>query len=362
MIVHSFITSSNERLPEGGWLVVWASVTVLLLSCVLFFELDLRYQGWSPSVSDSAELWSFYRKRASELGDKAIILVGKSRIQVGADLDEIRRMTHLEPVQLAIDGTTPVPVMEDLADDPRITGTIILDFSEDDIQREYTKNKATEWVSYYENAYGKGINTAPYKVLDRKITTFIENHMITRIEGAKPFTVISSLIFSKNELTNYLVLHADRSRDADYSKVRMPDFYAGRVVRHFGKNLFAQQEIPYEIFLERYQRAVALLKHPDNRVFLQGIKGLLDNVHKIENRGGHVIIVRFPTDKLIRDIDHKRYPRTLFWDQLANQHVQTINAEDYQVLSMYDLPDGSHLDFRDKKRFTHELMKIIFKK
>ena len=214
MIVHSFITSSNERLPEGGWLVVWASVTVLLLSCVLFFELDLRYQGWSPSVSDSAELWSFYRKRASELGDKAIILVGKSRIQVGADLDEIRRMTHLEPVQLAIDGTTPVPVMEDLADDPRITGTIILDFSEDDIQREYTKNKATEWVSYYENAYGKGINTAPYKVLDRKITTFIENHMITRIEGAKPFTVISSLIFSKNELTNYLVLHADRSRDA----------------------------------------------------------------------------------------------------------------------------------------------------
>jgi hypothetical protein len=361
MTVHSFITSSNERLPRGGWLAIWTGVTVLFLSCVLFFELDLRYQGWSPSVNDSGELWSYYRKRAAELGNNAIILVGKSRIQVGADLDEIRSITKLEPVQLAIDGTTPVPVMENLANDPRITGTIILELTENDIQRDYSNNKATEWIAYYEHVYVKGSKIEPYRVIDRNIGTLLEKFLVTRIEGAKPYTVISSLIFNKKEFINYLVLHPDRSRDADYGKVKMPDFYAARVVRQFGKNLFGQQVIPYEVFLEVYSRAVAELKPLDNSVFLQGIKELLEYVHKIESRGGRVIIVRFPTDKLIREIDHKRYPRQLYWDQLAKQHDQTKHSEDYLALSTYDLPDGSHLDFRDKKRFTHELIKIIYK-
>lgn len=113
MTVPSSISSSNERLPEGGWLSIWVGVTVLFLSCVLFFELDLRHQGWSASVNDSEELWSYYRGRAAELGDNAIILTGQSRMQLGAaigdELDEIRKMTKLEPVQLAIDGTNTGP-------------------------------------------------------------------------------------------------------------------------------------------------------------------------------------------------------------------------------------------------------------
>jgi hypothetical protein len=274
-------------------------------------------------------------------------------------MNEIRKATHQEPIQLAIDGTPPIPVMAHLAADTRITGTIILELTENDIQHDYVKNKATEWINYYENVYGRRRAIEPYKVMDNNIRTLIESFMVTRIEGAQPYTVISSILFNKIGITNYLVLHPDRSRDADYSKVKMPDFYALRVARHFGKKLFDQERIPWKEFLEIYNQAIARLEQLDNRLFLQGINTLLEDVRKIENRGGQVFIVRLPTDKLIREIDYRRYPRKQFWDHLANQHVQTIHSEDYQALSSYDLPDGSHLDFRDKQRFTSELMKII---
>ena len=108
-----------------------------------------------------------------------------------------------------------------------------------------------------------------------------------------------------------------------------------------------------------YQQAILNIKPANNQAFLKGLDALMRLILMIEKRGGKVILVRFPTDKLIWEIDNRTYPRDIFWNELEKRHPNTIHFLDYPSLSKYDLPDGSHLDYRDKKSFTKALMKII---
>jgi len=68
-----------------------------------------------------------------------------------------------------------------------------------------------------------------------------------------------------------------------------------------------------------------------------------------------------PTDKLVWEIDRKRGPKNIFWDNLKNRNLKLIHFSDYPELSKFDPPDGSHIDYRDKKLFTEYLFRIILK-
>jgi hypothetical protein len=75
--------------------------------------------------------------------------------------------------------------------------------------------------------------------------------MVTSLEGARPITVISRIAFIENTLGNYLITNRERSRNADYEKVKMPDFYVARVKRNYGKNLL-KADATYEEFIQIY--------------------------------------------------------------------------------------------------------------
>lgn len=358
MIVRLSISSSNDRLPKGYNLIYLLVPFFILIFSLIFFELHLRNLGWQPSLIDSAEHWSKQRKRASFLRDQALILVGASRIQLGLDLSVAKEASGLQPIQLAIDGSPFMPVLHNLAVDNRVTGTVIISVG-DNINLGKGDNKATEWVKYYEKNYRIKRNIEPYKKINNLIKSFLGEHLVTRLNGARPFTIISSLAFKEKSYGNYLTVNNDRSKDADYQKVLMPHFYFSRVERNFGKDLF-KRKVTYQEFLDTYKHAIKKIKAEDPKYFLSSIDVMMGYIQTIEMRGGKVIIVRFPTDKLIWEIDKKRYPRNLFWDELAKRHKQSIHFKDYPKLSSYDLPDGSHLDYRDKKTFTLALMNIVF--
>ena len=81
-------------------------------------------QGAVPGYHNSNAEWAQQRRRidAGE-GDKTV-LVGSSRILFDVQLPVWERVTGERPIQLAIEGTSPVPVLEDLADDPNFTGRL----------------------------------------------------------------------------------------------------------------------------------------------------------------------------------------------------------------------------------------------
>lgn len=358
--VHLSTSNSNERLPTGHWGYIWLGCLACFATFIFYYEIKIRNLGWQPSVVDSKELWGQNRQLASELGKKAIILIGASRMQLDMDLSVIKEMTDLEPIQLAIDGSPFMPVLEDIANDESINGVIVVSVTEHQVNTSQEESKATEWVNYYHNKMKTG--REPYRDFDYTIKALIDENLVTHLEGAKPATVISTIGSQNSATGNYLTTHKNRSRDADYQKVQMPDFYAARVQRHFGRNLADPQMRSIEDFFQAYENAILTLHTGSNEEFVKGTSLLISYVNKIENRGGKVILIRYPSDKLIWKIDEKRYPRNIFWHEIEKEYKNTIHFKDYKALSHYELPDGSHLDFRDKKSFTRELIGIVLAK
>ena len=350
------ISSSNHRLPKGNWLGIWAGIIGLLFISLFLIEWHLRTLGWSPSVVDSPDLWVEQRKRASELKEKAIILVGASRMQLDMDLDVFREESGLEPVQLAIDGTSYIPVLESLANDPSIQGTVLVSVNAYNMRKGTSEDASTQWVNYYQRIHERG--EEPYRIIHNKFLAQLDNNLVTRLEGAKAYTIISKLAFKKPSSGNYLITRTDRSRDADYTKVTMPDFYAARLHRNFG-SLVSQKFANYEQFFAAYENHISSMEPVKNTDFKSQLNYLKDLTEKIESHGANVIFIRFPTGKLLWEADNKRYPQESFWNLIARKHSASINFSHYSSLTHFVLPDGSHLDYRDKKEFTSSLLNII---
>ncbi|PIE44728.1 MAG: hypothetical protein CSA45_05520 [Gammaproteobacteria bacterium] len=352
------ISNSRTRLPRGKWKTVWFLVLIICSGSIFFCEYKIRKNGYIPSITDSVQLWVNERQKASRLGSKALILVGGSRVQLGIDLKTLDQMTPLTPVQLSINANLSYPVFKNLAEDPDITGTLIVALYEGKIQPP-KDCLAWKWVNFYQE--NKKRHIEPYKRINTFIRNFLESHLVTKLEGAKPFLVISSLLF-KNSRGNYLTTNRDRSRDADYSKVQMPQFYANRVYRHLGQNRGALHKRSWEEFFAYHEEIIAQTETQDNTVFLKQSEEMIRLADKIEQRGGKVIFIRFPTSKLPLKYDMKCHPRDFFWNRFALKYSKNIHFLDYPSLSNFDLPDGSHLDMKDKKNFTFQLTSILQKK
>ena len=150
--MHSSTSSSSERVPQGGWLRTWVVVIVVVAVLVGGWEWFIRARGLGEvAVANTAELWIRERERAAVLGDDSLLLVGASRMQGGIDLDVLRSHTGLEPVQLAISASPFMPVLRHLADDPAVTGTVIVSFDMSALKILDEGSGADRWISAYDD-------------------------------------------------------------------------------------------------------------------------------------------------------------------------------------------------------------------
>src|SRR5438477_4523341 len=102
----------------------------MLIAFVAIMEARLKVRGIRATAVDNESTWIHERARASSLGSGAMILVGSSRMQTSIDLDVLRERTKFEPVQLALDGSSFVPVLAGLAKDAEIRGTVLVAFQD----------------------------------------------------------------------------------------------------------------------------------------------------------------------------------------------------------------------------------------
>lgn len=73
-----------------------------------------------------------------------------------------------------------------------------------------------------------------------------------------------------------------------------------------------------------------------------------------------MILVRFPTSGKHWEMDDQRYPKNEYWNAaIARTKLTMIHFKDFPSLSAFDVPDGSHLDYRDTRRFTEALLEIL---
>lgn len=319
-------------------------------------EVRLNRLGYQPTVQDSPERWAVERARASRLADRALILVGASRFQLGLDLDVLRRETGMEPVQLAIDGSAAsAPILAGLAADPTIRGTILVDYYDDSIG--VPGKIATQYQDYYDAQKNATMTLQPNAWVEKRLAQMLHENILSYTDGASPFNSLMTRIISTTSARRVLTTLPDRSRLADYSAVNdLQRYYHDRVARTLGMQLDTSHPDTGAMLAEK----IATLSVSDTDKFQKGTQAIKSMVDSIQSRGGRVLFVAMPSSGLIRAIEERRFPRSLYWDKfLEIVDVPGIRTNDTPAMKDFSCPDGSHLDHRDRSEFTRKLIRAL---
>ena len=145
---------ADQRIPPDHWLKSMGLSALIFVAGLALFEGYGRKLGFQPSLRDNTGLWSLNRDKAT---GNVLAIVGSSRAQLGLDLDAITSETsHNDVVQLSINGSSSLLVLEDLAADSDFTGSVLMEinpiyffFTDQDSTHS---NRAAQKLVAHENA------------------------------------------------------------------------------------------------------------------------------------------------------------------------------------------------------------------
>lgn len=331
---------SSSNFSKAGLLAVF-----LLLSFLIGWELFLRHKQLKPSYDDNEALWSDKRARVYLPSDKATVFIGSSRIKYDLDIDTWQKQTGLQAVQLAMVGSTPLPVLEDLSNDPKFRGNLVID--------------VTEFLYFStspRNTQQPIKNIAYYK---KRTPTQRASFAINKVLEAG-FVFLDEENFSTNALLNRLPLH---NRPGVMTPPVCP--------RDFGRVTFERQNKMTDRFLSdsNLKKQVTDLwvlygkmtkEPPASGAKLDSLIKLTQTaVAKIQHRGGHVVFVRTPSSGPLLQRELGGFPKNKYWDRLlAATGCDGIYYKDYPELAHFICPEWSHLSPKDAVSFTKSFIQI----
>src|ERR1017187_4629215 len=117
--------------PDRSWLAVFLCALLLAVVLTGAWEWYWRAFGAVPGYGDDDALWAQQRRRIDAGEGNATVLIGASRTFFDVQLPVWERMSGRRPIQLALDGTSPVFALEDLASDPSFTGRLLIGVAPD---------------------------------------------------------------------------------------------------------------------------------------------------------------------------------------------------------------------------------------
>lgn len=288
----------------------------LLLSLVAA-ELVLRMMGHLPSVIDDRDLWAFHRQRIDEADRSALVLLGGSRIQLGVSLDTLcADRGRKRVIQLAIDGTSPMATLRDLAENSEFSGLVVCSLFEPAFEPA-NWNAQQPWIDHFHREF------AVTSRLKRVFSGTLQRYLVL-VNSGKP---------------KYLTTQFDRSRSADYTQV---DLTRHRQIRlDVGQRMFQRERASPTAWLAQARLAESY-------------------VRAIQRRGGNVVFIRFPSSSPLYQLEERCYPRREYWDRYARVSRATlVHFEDVPVWRRFKCPDLSHLDRSDQIAFTESLVDVL---
>jgi hypothetical protein len=360
MNVRSSISSSDtaaQRLPHLPWTLLLGCALALAAALVLAMETALAVRGFRSTIVDSQTQWNKQRRRAAELGKHALILVGDSRMQTDLDLDFMRAHSGLEPVELAVAGSSFMPVFAGLARDADITGTILVAFSEVEVTRWNSASESMRYEADYEKQpHSSGL--PDYRASEALLEYRLHAGLTSYADGATPLNTLLTRILDADATPQYIVTLPDRSRMVDFSHANLRSLNYRSAIFELEGDIPGSYKTEALPGLERALRErIDALNPADVAAHAVQSAEIETAAQSIQKRGGHVIFVVLPTSGYITDIVHRTYPRALFWDRFCKKtSAQCMHFADREDLRRFVPPDGLHLDQSDRSGFTAALI------
>lgn len=332
--MHSSTSSSKPGDRSAGWLRAFAGGLVAAVIVLGVWETGWRACGFSPVIEDDLGIWSVKRRAAEDRNGPAIALLGASRMQLDVDPLILREETGMKAVMLAIDGSSPLPVLEDLARNSSFDGLVLCSLLPQWLADGASdQGRAAAWVrKYLRQKWSARIET--------RLSLFLQSGFVFRYRGLLPDQLWKQFREGAPPRPPYAPMRNDRYRPADYELTDIDRLRAARIAR--------QREIT---------AAAAPLTATEFEARVERIEAM---ARRIRARGGTVVFLRLPSCGEILALEEAAWPRRYYWDRFAGMtSARTVHFADHPELTGFDCPDGSHLGHRDASAFTRALAGVL---
>lgn len=335
----------ERDVPAKPWRGILWGALLLFLALTAAWEWHWRAYGVQPSTRNSQGLWAEQRRRIDAGEGDATVLVGASRVLFDVQLPVWEKLAGERPIQLAMEGTSPVPMLEDLAKDTNFRGRLLVGVAPDiffsgfsyrgDVvpyfhdqgpsQRSghwLSKHALEPWLAFYDP--------------DFALATVVRRQDWPLRPGQRPSTRVRKLANTE----------ADRNTHMWDKVVNDPDYRAlcRRIwAEDFGGPLPGMET-------EAGKR----------RIVDEQIAKAKAAIDVLRARGVPVVFVRLPSDGEYYAFEEKYLPRAETWDRLlARTGVPGIHFMDHPQLQGYELPEWSHMSKPEAERFTAQLLPLV---
>lgn len=335
--------------PSGSWGRAGILMAVVFVVALGGWEAFWRAEQFRPGIRNSEGLWAETRRRVDRAEPRQTALLGSSRMLFDIDLDAWEEMTGVLPIQLALEGSNPRPVLSGLADDPDFTGLAVVGVVPALFLQPGTGYREAAVQRYYEESPSQWLGQRISMPLER---TFAFYHFDTAL-----FNVLhrqtwwperSGLPFQAREVRK--LSDMDERREADlWSRLDDDPTYAELAKSIWSDMLDHPPPPPPEE--EAKKRFEAMLEE------------IRADVEAIRARGGDVAFVRLPSTGHFREVENTVFPRERVWEPIvAAADAVSVHFEDHPELMDVRIPEWSHVSARDKTRFTRDLVRILREK
>ena len=335
----------DRSLPQKSQGIAALIGLIVMIAMMGGWEAYWRSEGSVPSYRNDEGLWAIQRRRIDNgEGDKTVI-AGSSRMFFNTQLDVWETETGERPIQLALEGTSPVSLMEDLADDPDFTGTLVVGVA---------PGLFFSGFEYRGSAFKRYKTESPTQWLGQQISMLVEPYLAFYHFDYSLFTVIKRQAFPEREGYDF---EMDVRRLATYGKDRNARMWAkvenDPDYAELAKEIWADGFVPVE------ERDEEWLKNSLDKRNKQ-IERAVTATKKLQDKGVEVIFVRSPAEGHYAISEPMYNPRAETWDVLIERtDALGIHWMDHEELQGYWLPEWSHMSGSEADRFTKALVHVI---
>jgi len=319
---------------------------LIVLVFIGLWEAYWRSEDYGPGFENTKDLWSLQRAKVGTNGSDETVIIGSSRILFDFDLDMWQQLfPGPRPIDLAVVGTCPLPVLHDLAEDPSFTGTLICGVTEAIFFIPAPAPPAAqtvEWVKYYHHWSPSARASLYFSV---------------PLESG--FASLNKEDLSLDKLLRRWIPLNNRPGTRVFPPY--PPYFAS-IEWDWRNKMWSRMET--DPVLQRRVQQIWLplfgVAPPFGGDGLTALIGSIrEDVETIRARGGHVVFVRFPSTGELREYERRMWPREAFWERLLDvTGAPGIHFEDHEELMEFNCPEWSHLTRSDAVSFTRRLARI----
>lgn len=332
-------------MPNLPWRGMLLGAIALALLLVGGWEWYWGGYGVVPSYRDDGALWAIQRRRIDTTGQETTVFVAASRVFFDVQLPVWEHLSGQQPIQLAIVGTSPLFVLEDLADDQNFKGRVLVGVAPDVFFSGFEYR--SDWLKYLRHQ-------SPSERVGKWLSMrLVEPYLAFYDDDFALFTVLKRQAWpARPGRDDYTMVRKLGNTDADrnnrmWKKVEDDPQYLALAQHIWDQEFHDPPPTPAEA-------------QKNKRALHTQIARAAGAVAKLRSRGVPVLFLREPSSGEYLAFENREFPRATTWDVLlAKTGAPGIHFEDYPELQGFNMPEWSHMTGADADRFTAALYGVI---